>query len=59
MSQVANAFKMPYEEREPEDFVSFDKRHAKNEKHSKMEIYDTLYRDDDSAVQNSAVRGYD
>jgi|GEM_PF-3510666 len=59
MTQVANAFKMPYHEKEPDNFVSFDPHHQASEVHHKREIMEKLLRCDDRETASNFVLGYD
>ena len=58
MTHATNAFKMPYEEKQAEKFVSFSKRHANNELNNKKVIFQRHLREDQK-TQTIAVLGYD
>ena len=59
MTQVANAFKMPYHEKEPDKFVSFDRHHTADEVHSKHEVMEKLLGCDEVDTGVKVVLGYD
>jgi hypothetical protein len=59
MTQVHNAFKMPYQENETEKVVSFDRLHHAGEVHPKHEMMEKLLGCDDGDSQLDAVLGYD
>lgn len=58
MTQVTNAFKMPYQEKQEEKFVSFRKRHSNNQLQDKKVIFQRLLIDDKKS-ESVAVLGYD
>ena len=58
MTQTHDAFKMPYEEKENEEYISFDKHGHNEEVHSEMEVYEHLIRDDESD-EEAVVPGID
>lgn len=58
MTEVHNAFKMPYEQDTPEQFVSFDKKHHKQSSDRKA-VEHRLAQVDDGGTESAAELGYD
>lgn len=58
MKTQTTAFKMPYQEKNTQKFISFNKKYLNGERQNKRSIFERLLAED-RQTQRVAVRGYD